>query len=387
MKNKCSGPAACAHVEALAPYVPGLSISEIAARYGLTQVIKLASNENPLGASPLVQEAIRRHASEVFRYPQSGNPRLCQAIARLHGLKPENIVVGNGSDELIDLLMRVMALPGQDNVVCFRPCFGIYPVQAVINNLELRRQPLKEDFSFDFDGLLPLVDDKTRLVFITTPDNPSGYCPSMPEVAKVAEELAKIAPRALLVIDEAYMDFTENEKGFSLLANHKLPPNVAFLRTFSKSWGLAGLRIGYMVIPAQLANVLWRARLPFSVNILAEEAAMAALQDHMFRECCLETVKKERKWLSGALEDAGCKVYPSGGNFIMFALPADSISTKECFESLLRAGIIIRMLGSYDLPDLMRVSIGRHDENMRFILTLKAVLDGVASETVANNHN
>lgn len=359
-------------IEKLAPYAPGLSIAEIRERYGLTQVIKLASNENPLGASPLAREAINRHAASAFRYPQGGNPRLAQALATLHNVTPEQILIGNGSDEIIDLLLR-MFCGAEHNIVCFQPCFSIYPIQASINGVEARRQPLGEDFTFDFESLLSLADDKTRLIFITTPDNPSGYCPPADSVRALAQAMLQKTPDALLVIDEAYMDFAPEEERQSLLAGGNAPANAVFLRTFSKSYGLAGLRIGYAVAPAPIAAAFWKTRLPFSLNILAEEAALAALDDTAFRTATLETVRRGREELSSALKDLGCKVWPSHANFIMFELPS-GFDARECFESLLEKGIIIRPLASYGLADKLRVSIGNSRENRAFLAALEEYL-------------
>lgn len=366
-------PAPLSSIEALDAYVPGLSITEIQEKYKLDKVIKLASNENPLGASPLVQEAIARFAPLAFRYPQGGNPRLRKAIAALHDIGEERIAVGNGSDEIIDLLIRMLAFPGKHNIVCFRPCFGIYPIQATITGLDVKRVPLNSDFSFPFESLLTAVDASTKVVFLTTPDNPSGFCPPAPAVRDFAEELALRNPETLLVIDEAYMDFSDAEKENSLLLQHYLPDNIAYLRTFSKSRGMAGLRLGYAVLPPALADAFWRARLPFSVNILAEEAALAALEDQFFYDKCLELTRKERKFLSAELASLGCKVWPSSANFIMFALPDKCLSAKQVLEALLSRGIIIRSLNSYNLPEHLRVSIGTHEENKAFLAALKEI--------------
>lgn len=359
---------------ALKAYVPGLSIAEIQQKYGLAQVIKMASNENPLGMPPLAVEAVRRHADMGFRYPQGGNPRLVEALARRHGLEPARVVVGNGSDEIIDLLIRIMAEPGVHNIVCFEPCFSIYPIQGRIGGIEVRRQPLNDDFSFDFSALLSHVDDNTRLVFVTTPDNPSGYCPPRDAVAQLARRLADIAPRCLLVVDEAYMDFAENEQETSLLAGGILPENTAFLRTFSKSFGLAGLRVGYGILPQGLADFWWRARLPFSVNILAEEAALAALADTAFLDATMHTVRRGRNALTVGLTALTCTVWPSAANFVLFRLPENTLSAQDCFEALLRRGIIIRPLKSYNLPEHLRVSVGSKDENRAFLAAMDAIL-------------
>ncbi len=360
-------------IAALAPYAPGLSIAEIEEKYGLSQVIKLASNENPLGASPLAQEAARRNADLIFRYPQGGNTRLAKALASLYGVGQERIVIGNGSDEIIDLLLRILARPGADNMVCSEPCFSIYPIQAEICGIEARRVPLKEDFAPDLPGLAARADACTRLVFLTTPDNPSGYCPRLADVLAFAEALAKKAPRALLVIDEAYMDFAPDEQAVSCLAGGQIPPNAAVLRTMSKSYGLAGMRVGYGVLPENIADAFWRARLPFSVNVLAEETALAALADAAFRQATLAAVAAGRKTLEAGLRAAGCEVWPSSANFIMFRLPEGG-SASECFERLLQEGIIIRPLKSYNLPDHLRVSIGNEKENAVFLQALNRFL-------------
>ncbi|MCC8193353.1 MAG: aminotransferase class I/II-fold pyridoxal phosphate-dependent enzyme, partial [Deltaproteobacteria bacterium] len=193
-------------------YSPGLSIDEIRERYGLPQIVKLASNENPLGASPLAVKAIQKAAGLAFRYPQSGEPRLSAAIARFHKVPVEQVVPGNGSDEIIDLLIRIKAVPGKHNVVTCDPCFSIYPLQTRLAGVALRQVPLRKDFTFDWDGLLAAVDENTALVFLTTPDNPSGYCAPRRAVLDFA---AKLPPYTLLVVDEAYMDFVNDEAATS----------------------------------------------------------------------------------------------------------------------------------------------------------------------------
>ena len=355
-------------------YVPGLSIAEIQEKYQLPQVIKMASNENPLGMPPLAREAVQRHAAGAFRYPQGGNPRLARALAARHHVDARRVVVGNGSDELIDLLIRVLVEPGRHNIVCFDPCFSIYPIQARICGAETRRLPLKEDFSFDMDGLLRLTDSNTRLAFITTPDNPSGYCPPREAVENLARALAEKAPGCLLAVDEAYMDFAEDETAASLLASGRLPDNTAVTRTFSKSFGLAGLRLGYAVLPGNLAEYLWRARLPFSVNILAEEAALAALDDTAFYAATQETVRAGRRELAAGLAALGCTVWPSAANFLMFRMPDAAPGAAACFEELLRRGIIIRPLKSYGLPEHLRVSVGNAQENRLFLAAMDDIV-------------
>lgn len=357
-------------IAGLTAYVPGLSIEEIRERYHIDTVIKMASNENPLGTSPLVRDALVRHAAFAFRYPQGGNPRLVKALAAHHAVAPERIIVGNGSDEIIDLLIRLRAEQGKHNIVCFDPCFSIYPIQARICGVEVRRVPVEPDFSLDLHKLAALADENTVLVFVTTPDNPSGYTLPMQALQELA---AALPPAALLVVDEAYADFADDEQASSLLAAGIDLPNVLILRTFSKSFGLAGLRLGYAVVPAALGNYYWRARLPFSVNILAEEAGIAALADSTYRAETLRVVREGRAALTAGLQALGCHVYPSQANFIMLAPPAGTCDAAATFEALLHRGIIIRPLKSYSLPHLLRISIGTPNENAALLSACKEI--------------
>lgn len=361
-------------VRAFKPYTAGLSIDEIREKYGLARVVKLASNENPLGVSPVVQKVIRERAGLAFRYPQAGNPRLVHALAGRHGVAPERIVVGNGSDEIIDLLFRICATPGRHNAVAFRPCFGLYPTQAALCGVELRRADLNPDMSFPWESMLALVDDNTALVFVTTPDNPSGRAATKKELLRLAGRLPETC---LLVIDEAYMDFTDDPDALSLLPDMgdgtALAGRIAVMRTFSKRFGLAGLRLGYGILPPEIADHMWRVRLPFSVNLLAEEAALAALADTAFHDDTLRVVREGRVFLSRELAALGCRVYPSQANFIMFEAPASS-DPARLFEALLQRGLILRPLNSYGLPRHLRVSVGTPEENSLLIAALHDLL-------------
>lgn len=359
-------------VLAFDPYTPGLSIDEIRERFGLETVVKMASNENPLGVSPLVQKVIRDHADTSFRYVQAGNPRLVNAIAEHHGLPPARVVPGNGSDEIIDLLVRVCPTPGVHNVVASKPSFSMYRIQSRLCGVEFRAVPLRQDFSFDWNGLRAAVDEKTAMVFITTPDNPSGHCPPVTEVEAFCHSLPE---SCLLVVDEAYMDFCRNEAEYSLLKRCREYPNLVILRTFSKSFGLAGLRLGYGIMPEPLADALRSVHMPFSVNILAEAAGIAALQDDVFYQTTLETVARGKKELTAGLVALGCRVYPSEANFLMFKLPETcDKDASAVFQELLSRGMIIRPLKSYGLPQHLRVSMGSDEENRVFLSLMKEVL-------------
>ena len=230
---------------------------------------------------------------------------------------------------------------------------------------------MNPDFSFPWDRLLELVDDKTSLVFVTTPDNPSGHTASAAEL----ERLARALPEGcLLVVDEAYMDFTDDESAHSLLPRLDEFPNLIVSRTFSKSFGMAGLRLGYAIMPEELADHMWRVRLPFSVNLMAEEAGIAALEDTAFHDETLRVVREGRGYLAGELERLGCRVYPSQSNFLMFEVPAGAPDAAGLFEGLLRRGFILRPLTSYGLPRHLRVSVGTAEENTLLINAMRELL-------------
>jgi histidinol-phosphate aminotransferase len=332
----------------------------------------MASNENPLGASPVVRRALEEAAEIAYRYPAAGTPKLSAAVAEHLGVDPARVVCGNGSDEIIDLLIRVKARPGVDNIAAFRPCFAMYELQARLCGVQFRQAPLGEDFAFDFEALLSVVDQDTALCFVTSPDNPSGRAAGAEELARFARALP---PQCLLVIDEAYAEFSGDEEKFSLISRLDELENVAILRTFSKMYGLAGLRVGYGVLPPWLADLIMRVKLPFSVSLPAEAGALAALKDRDFARMTIETVAEGREFLRRELEALGCRVLPSRANFLLFYLPASAmLSADAVHEALLRRGLILRPLTSYGLPDALRVSVGNGEENRELVRALEEIL-------------
>lgn len=290
----------------------------------------------------MAQEAIRRHAASAFRYPQGGNPRLVTALADFHRVDARRLVVGNGSDEIIDLLIRILAVPGRHSLVCFEPCFSIYPIQGRISGVEVRRCPLERDFSFNFEALLRLVDESTRLVFVTAPDNPSGWCPPRTAVRDLAQRLAQKAPECLLVVDEAYMDFAENEAAHSLLAANELPENTAFLRTFSKSFGLAGLRLATACCPAPWPRIIGARGCPFPSISWLKRLAWPPCPTAPFAKPPWRRCAKGARFCMKGSRALGCTVWPSAANFLLFRTARGRGRGCGCFEALLRRGIIIR---------------------------------------------
>jgi histidinol-phosphate aminotransferase len=344
-------------IKEFAPYVPGRSIAEIRRGLGLGKVVKMASNENPLGASPMVKKTLQNRADLVFRYPQPNSPDLTQALSRYIQVPEDRFVVGNGSDEIIDLLIRILARPGQDRIVVFDPSFSIYTLQARLCGVELTRVPLESDFSFPFSRLLSTVDHDTSMVFVTNPDNPSGYTATKKELIDLSQQLPS---HTMLIIDEAYIEFADQPELYSPLSELPSLDNIVLLRTFSKLYGLAGLRLGYGIMPPWLTDLMHRVKLPFSVNLLAEAAGLTALQDGLFVQASRNAVHQGRLYLSQGLSGLGWRVYPSQANFLMVR---PSCPTEHLVNELLKKGFIIRGLNSYGLPDFVRISIGTEAEN------------------------
>ncbi len=348
------------------PYTPGLSIEELREKYQLQNIIKLASNENPLGVSPLVLESIKKYSSSIFRYPQNASPALSDALAQFHNIEAERIICGNGSDELIDMLIRMTCEPEKNTVLCYSSCFSVYKMVAKLCGVHYKEVARNADFSQPLADILATVTDDTAIIFLTSPDNPTGL--AIPS-AELVDFLEKLPQQTLLVLDEAYIDFADAEyQSFEILKSH---PNVAFLRTFSKAYGLAGLRLGYGIIPLELAKSMQSARLPFSVNLLAEHAGIAALTDTHFYKQTLKVTAENKLFLMQELQSLSCKTLPSQANFIMFA---PTMSAEFVFQKLLERGVIVRLLKNFSFPDWIRVSIGTKEESNIFIKELKGIL-------------
>lgn len=352
------------------PYTPGLTIERIKEMYGLDTVIKLASNENPLGASPVVQKVIARNAARTFRYPENHSPRLAAEIARSVGVPAECVVVGNGSDEIIDMLFRIRAVPGKSNVVCYEHCFSMYRMCARLTGVEYREVKRGADFELPLDKMAEAADENTIMVFVTSPDNPTGQAAGVEDLSVLAGVLP---PDCLLVVDEAYIDFVWPPESYTPVQAFDRFENLVALRTFSKAYGLAGLRVGFGIMPPSVAAHMKNSRIPFTVNLLAEEAAMAALEDDTFYNETLAVVMRGREFFLNELPRIGCRVWPSQANFVMFEPP---MPARQVFESLLERGIIVRPLASFGLGTMIRVNVGTDAENRAFIAALAEILNG-----------
>jgi histidinol-phosphate aminotransferase len=359
------------HIRSIPPYVPGKPIEELERERGIRDSIKLASNENPLGPSPKALQALQRTLAGVHRYPDSAGYELVNKLAARHRLNPDQIVLGNGSDEIISMLARVFLQPG-DEAIMPRPAFQMYEIETRAAAAVPVQVPLRE-LRTDLEAMADQVTGRTRLVFVNTPHNPTGGLVTRSELEAFMDRLPDTV---LLVLDEAYIEFVRDPDGPDSLDYVRAGRAVAGLRTFSKAYGLAGLRVGYGVMPAAVAEVLGRVRPPFNVNLPAQAAAAAALDDAEFLAETLRVVHTGLDDLLAALTGLGLTCLPSQSNFIMIRVPGEG---RRFFEALLDRGVIVRPLASYGYPDWIRVSVGRPEENRRFIAALRQVLASCAS--------
>ncbi|MGE5308571.1 MAG: histidinol-phosphate transaminase [Deltaproteobacteria bacterium] len=347
------------------PYIAGKPIEETKRELGLREVIKLASNENPLGASPRALKAIRQAAGKVNLYPDSNGFYIKQAIARANGLSPANVVLGNGSDELIDIIIKTFLEP-DENIVTSDTTFVEYEIICGTYGRAVKKAALK-DFRYDLRALRDLVDAKTKLVFIANPNNPTGTYVNAKDMDSFISSLPE---NVITVIDEAYdtfIDVDDYPSGKSYLGKR----NVLVLKTFSKAYGLAGLRIGYCLGDVSLTANMEKARQPFNVNLLAQKAALAALGDKAFLKKTREVTLAGKKYLCREFDALGLRYIPSATNFILVDVK------KDCggvFRDLLRLGVIVRDMKQYKLDSFIRVTIGKPAENRKFIAALKKVL-------------
>lgn len=356
-------------VQKLSPYVPGKPVDELARELGLDPagIVKLASNENPLGPSRKVVAAIRGEEAELTRYPDGYGFSLKSAIARRFDLGIEQITLGNGSNDLLELVARAWLAPGL-NAVFSQYAFAVYPIATQASGAECREVPAR-NHGHDLDAMLAAMDENTRVAFVANPNNPTGTWFSTDDLESF---LRRVPQHVLVVLDEAYIEYAEGDElpnGLSFLGRY---PNLLVCRTFSKAYGLAGLRVGYAASSAQIANVLNRVRPAFNVNSLALAAACAVLDDDEYLLKSREINDAGMKQLEQGLERLGLSWIPSKGNFLAVDFARD---TTDINQALLREGVIVRPVHGYGMPNFLRVSIGLPEENARFLEALGKVLE------------
>jgi histidinol-phosphate aminotransferase len=354
------------YINNISPYTPGKPLEALEREYGITDSIKLASNENPLGPSPKALAAIVAACRNMHRYPEEPGYALLHRLADRHDIETEQIVIGNGSDELLGLLSLSFLQPG-DEVIIPTPSFLVYTRVAQSAGAVPVKVPLN-GMAIDLDAVRAKVGPRTRMMFICNPNNPTGAMIAQPDFDAFVDSLPS---DVVVVIDEAYAEFVRDNRwsGIERYLDAGLP--IVTLRTFSKAYGLAGLRVGYGVMAAEMAEILNRVRMPFNVNGLAQAAATAALDDTEFLNRTVELVHNELDFLYGELRKRQVRYFPTQTNFFLIDVERDA---RQVFEQFLRQGVIVRPMTDYGYPQFIRINIGLHDENVRFITALDSVL-------------
>ncbi|MCX7867075.1 MAG: histidinol-phosphate transaminase [Limisphaera sp.] len=364
-----------AHLKDLPVYQPGRPIEEVARQYGLDpdRIVKLASNENPLGPSPRAREALQRALETVHLYPDGHAFALRQRLAAKLAVTPEHLIFGNGSNELLEFIGHVLLEPGVD-VVVSQYCFAVYPLVTRMFGANLVTVPAR-NHAHDLAAMRAAITPRTRVVFLANPNNPTGTWAPAAELRAFVES---IPPTVLVVLDEAYIEFLEDPPDFLPDLRTGARPNLLLLRTFSKIYGLAGLRVGYGIgVPALIA-ALEKVRQPFNLNRLAQVAALAALDDEEHVQRTRRNNRQGLEQLQAGCRELGLPYIPSAANFLLVRV-GDGAAV---FEALQRQGVIVRPMGAYDLPEWIRISVGTPEENARCLEALQKVLrNGPAATT------
>lgn len=356
-------------IQTLHPYVPGKSTNELAREQGLTDILKLASNENVLGCSPYVQEALAQVTGhQIATYPMSINDPLRSKLSGTLQLDSSMITLGHGSDSLFCLLLTCFALHTDKHILTHDYAFSSYAIQAQTLGIPVVSTRVHSDWQVDIDAMIEACTDKTALIFIANPNNPTGLLVQPSEIERL---LNHIPVTTLLVLDEAYYEFTKEQNdsnhSIGLLKKH---PNLVITRTFSKAYGLAGLRLGYAIAHPPITALLYRIQLPFVVNTMALIAASVALDDHDFIQKTQKMTTEGMHQMTSYLTQSGITHVPSAANFITFNCNRDSM---PIYQTLQRYGIIVRPLHPYGLSTWLRVTIGTQAQNNRFLDAFKTI--------------
>jgi histidinol-phosphate aminotransferase len=355
------------YIRAIMAYQPGKPISELAREMGIPEesIVKLASNENPLGMSARARDAAITAIGEISRYPDGGAFALKKALCARFGVQPAQLVIGNGSNDILELASQAFLAPGL-SAVYSRHAFAVYPLATNARGARGIEVAAK-NFGHDLDAMAAAIEPQTRVVFIANPNNPTGtFVPG----AELEAFLAKVPRHVLVVLDEAYTEYLAPEQRYDSIAWLARFPNLLVSRTFSKAYGLAGLRVGYAIAHPEVADLMNRVRQPFNVSSVALAAAEAALDDDEFLARSAEVNRRGMAQLVAAFRELGLEWIPSAGNFVTFKV-GDAIGVNQ---ALLRQGVIVRPIAAYGMPHWLRVSIGLPEENARFIDALRQAL-------------
>ena len=358
------------YIRAIAPYQPGKPISELERELGITGIVKLASNENPLGCSPLAMAAMQEALKTIALYPDGNGFELKEALFKRYGVEHACIVLGNGSNDMLELAARAFLAVG-DRAVYSDHAFAVYPLATQAVGATGVSVPAI-DYGHDLQAMLKAaVEHKAKLVFIANPNNPTGTFLS---AAELLDFMRALPANILVVLDEAYNEYLPQENRYDSVGWMKDFPNLIISRTFSKAYGLASLRVGYAFADAQVADMMNRVRQPFNVNSVAQAAAVAALQDEAFVRQTNELNRRGMAQITQGLTRLGMEYIPSYGNFVSFKIG----NGMKNYRRLLELGVIVRPVASYDMPEYLRVSIGLESENEKFLTALEQVLGEAA---------
>jgi len=358
------------YIRAIAPYQPGKPISELERELGISGIVKLASNENPMGASPAAVAAMHEAIKTIALYPDGNGFELKDALFKRYGVEHTCIVLGNGSNDMLELAARAFLTVG-DRAVYSAHAFAVYPLAIQEVGATGVCVPAI-DFGHDLPAMQKAaIKEKAKLVFIANPNNPTGTYVSADELRTFLQGLP---PQILVVLDEAYNEYLPEDKRYDSVAWLKEFPNLIVSRTFSKAYGLAGLRVGYAFAHEQVADMMNRVRQPFNVNSVAQAAAVAALRDVSFVKKTFELNRRGMLQITEGLTKLGLEYIPSYGNFVAFRIG----NATAMYRRLLELGVIVRPIASYDMPDWLRVSIGLESENAKFLAALEKSISQLA---------
>ncbi len=358
-------------IQALQPYLPGKPVAELEREYGITDAVKLASNENPFGPSPLALAAAREVLQDLSRYPEGSGWLLAGRLAGLHGLERDSVTLGNGSNDVLDIIARVFLTPAHEAVFS-QYAFAVYPIAVQAAGAKARIAPAHDGskgpaYGHDLDAMYALVGPDTRLVFIANPNNPTG---TWLESNALAAFISSLPAHVMVVVDEAYFEYVDKPGYPDASAWLQRFPNLIVTRTFSKAYGLAGLRVGYALSHPQVADLLNRVRQPFNVNMVAQVAALAALDDSEYLQHVVQRNHEGMQQLLAGFGSLGLPYIESAGNFVA----VETGRGLQRYEALLQRGVIVRPIANYGMPDHLRVTVGRADENARLLAALEQVL-------------
>jgi histidinol-phosphate aminotransferase len=359
------------YVRAIAPYQGGKPIAEVAREFGLDEadIVKLASNENPFGVPESSKQAMAKAAVDLGRYPDANGFELKAALSARYDVPAEWITLGNGSNDILELAVRAFVQQGQA-VVYSQYSFAVYALATQGAGARAIVVPARE-FGHDLDAIAAAIDADTRLVFIANPNNPTGtFIPA----AQIEAFLDKVPAHVVVVLDEAYNEYLAPQHQFESAQWVRKYPNLIVSRTFSKAYGLAGLRVGFGIAQPAITDLMNRIRQPFNVNSMAQAAAIAALNDKAFLEKGARNNAEGYKQLTAAFDELGLEYVPSFGNFVLVRVGDDDNAGARVNVALLKQGVIVRPVGNYGLPQWLRISIGLPEENARFIEALKKAL-------------